>query len=145
MITNKITKILLLAAVGSIIILAISFLGYELKQQKIKKILASNEIAKNALVNEINDSIGGEIIEDSFTLEYLDYSGDISVLITENPYEENKKKALRFIQSKGINVDYENIVFYPGKGVGKQEEGGTCQSDGSGTIEEGAACQTKKN
>lgn len=51
------------------------------------------------------------VITDLFNIEYFDTTGSLWITIKEDPYEENKQEAIKWLRDRGLNPDELNIKW----------------------------------
>ncbi len=94
-----------------------AMLSLRRKQQSPTGNSSAQKKAEQSLVTETTNQIGGEIIKDGFNISYESGEKRFIITITAEPFNENKQKAIDYLNSIGVKVCEENYVFLAARGV----------------------------
>lgn len=115
---NKKQKIIIFITIITIILLAIGvgFLldYYSKKNDKENK---KSDQAKESVISQTADQIGGEITEDGFNITYESGKDRIIITVTKEPFDEYKKKGEEYLINKGVKLCDINYLVLPARGI----------------------------
>lgn len=116
---NKKTKAILLviALATFLLVVFINFFYQKQKQKEDKQQKEEAQIAKQRVVSEAEDEIGGVIVEDGFSISYESGKDRLIITITDEPYIENKEKAITYLKNKNIDLCEINYLILASRGI----------------------------
>jgi hypothetical protein len=113
-----------------IVLLIIAGFIYEYYKKKNEDTTARSEQAKESVISQTTNQIGGEIIEDGFNITYESGENRFIITVTKEPFDEYKKRGEEYLKNKGIDLCKINYLVLAGHGVTAPDNvgSGSCEA-----------------